>query len=47
MPITTMQGEMNASVWRRDGDEGSDVGDIHMCIRKKSLNQSYMKLITS
>lgn len=28
MPITTMQGEMNASVWRKDGDEGSSVWDI-------------------
>lgn len=28
MPITTMQGETNASVWRKDRDEGSSVGDI-------------------
>lgn len=23
MPITTMQGEMNATVWRKDRDEGN------------------------
>lgn len=37
MPITTMQVEMNASVWRKDGDEGSgyQTYGVHGAARKK------------
>lgn len=40
MPITTMQVEMNASVWRKDGDEGSgyQTYGVHGAARKKKTH---------